>query len=588
MKSINAAILCLGLFLSAAFSLPVLSKVPNPITQEVCPGRVILTGPKKIKFTPLEKIFLCGDPQSEPWKDIPLGQARYHITTFLQDRGFHHPQFSDDGNTLYVDSGTETFLEHVQVEGAPPFLDIRKHRQILHRPLTPKLLNNIESWIQHQLQSRGYPCPKLKTEANIDSGEMVVQVDPGPFQEVESVTQESLPGLGTGTLRRYDAFVLGKEFNKELLALTSERVEKSGVLQSTHFTWECEPEPLGDKTELYQRTFAGKPRILTFGFGADTEEYLIVKGSWKHTRWGKKASNFVADMYASYRQQKLDLYSDWHAFSPLSRWYLKPTISIWHDLEVESHFISASARFPLAGTWDNQKFGMTYEMGPELDYIYTFRGAQPGLTRFLALEGRLDLMSHDFELWQRDPHTGYRFQAKTDLTNKNLLSELTAQKFSVEGKYYYNLLGLDPALLIFGVRGGLYNTFMNNPEQRAKLPPNYRFYLGGSQNLRGFGRMEIPGGDGALAAAFVSTEVRLAKYLPLWLEPFLFFDIGIIGPQAFQFKLPFYMSPGAGIRVASPIGVIRATVSHGMKTGSQDNQAGNTHFQFFMSYGEEF
>lgn len=587
MRSFCAVLFLIGLLLPILFSST--SQADDGLyVQQLCPNRVVLASTHKVKFTDLEKIFLCGDPKSEPWKDVPLAQARFHIGTFLQDRGYHSPEFSDDGNTLYVGSGPQSTLDSVKLDGAPEFLKIWRRRKILDLPLTPKLLNEIESWVQHQLQVKGYACPKIRSEANVLTGEMLIHVEPGPIQTVESVTQESLKGLGSGTLRRYDAFVLGKKFNKDLLTLTAERVEKSGVLQSTSFNWECELSPLPNTTELYQRTFAGKPRIVTFGFGADTEEYVIVKGSWKHTRWGSKASNFGADMYASYRQQKLDLFSEWYAFSPLSRWYLKPTLSFWHDLEVESHFISSSARFMLARTWDWQTFGMKGEVGPELNYVYTFRGAEPGWTRFLALETRLDITSHDFELWQRDPHKGYSIQVKTDFTNKNLFSELSAQKFSVEGKYYYNLLDYDPALLVVGVRGGFFGTYMNNPDQRGRLPPNYRFYLGGSQSLRGFGRLEIPGGDGALSAAFVSSEVRLARTLPLWVEPFLFFDIGIIGNQAMNFNLPFYMSPGFGLRIASPIGVLRGTVSHGLKTGNQDNQAGNTHFQYFVSYGEEF
>lgn len=587
MKSFYAALFFSGLFLLVLF--PSFSQANDgPIAQQVCPNRVVLVSSHKVKFSELEKIFLCGDPKSKPWKDIPLGQARFHITTFLQDRAYHNPRFSDDGNTLYVDAGPQSTLDKVTLEGAPDFLKMWRRRKILDLPLTPKLLNEIESWVQHQLQVEGYACPKIQSEANVVTGEMLIHVEPGPIQSVESVTQEALPGLGSGTLRRYDAFVLGKNFNKDLQTLTAQRVERSGVLQSTSFNWNCDAHPLPNTTDLFQRTFAGKPRIVTFGFGADTEEYLIVKGSWKHTRWGSKASNFGADMYASYRQQKLNLFSEWYAFSPLSRWYLKPTISFWHDLETESHFISSNVRFMLGKTWDYQSFSMRNEVGPDLNYVYTFRGAEPGLTRFLSLENRFDLTSHDFELWQREPHKGYSIQIKTDFTNKNLFSELTAQKFSVEGKYYYNLLDYDPALLIVGVRGGLFGTYMNDSSQISRLPPNYRFYLGGAQSLRGFGRLEIPGGDGALSAAFASTEVRLAKTLPLWLEPFVFFDLGVIGNQALQFSLPVYMSPGAGVRIASPLGVIRTTFSHGLKSGNQDNRAGNTHFQFFLSYGEEF
>ena len=580
---------CFYLIIFLASLLPTSSWAIAPDVQEICPDRVVLIGKEKIKFNALEKVFLCGDPSTESWKTIPFNQVQFHISTFLEERGYHHPTFSEKGDILEVNPGEKSFLKKVTLQGAPDFLNIKKRRKILNHPLTPKLLNEIEEWVAAQLKNRGYACPAIESRANIETGIMEMKVDPGIARDVESVTQESVPGLGAGTLRRYDAFVMGKTFNESLLDLSAERVEKSGILQSNHFTWDCEALPSSPQIDLYQRTFAGKPRLVNFSFGADTQEYAIVKGAWKHTRLGSKASSFAVSLYASYRRQQLDFFSDLHIFSPLSRWYLKPLISFYHEKETDFQYLSGDARLSAVRNWDNQKVGFRSEIGPNLNYVYTFKGANPGLTRFFSLQYDFDLMSHLYEIWQTDPRTGYRLHFTADLNNKKILSQITAQRFSLEGKYYYNIKGLDPPLLVLGIRGGFYGTFLDSKdtETRDRLPPNYRFYLGGSQNLRGFGLTELPQGDGALSAAFTSVELRLAKTLPFWVEPLVFFDIGALGQQAGHFNLPLYFSPGGGVRVASPIGVFRVTVSKGLKTGNQDGVE-NTHFQFFASFGEEF
>jgi len=571
-------------WIATGLSLSALARDPYP--QEICPGRLTLIAAERIKLNTLEKTFLCGDPEVEPWKDIPPAQVKFHLRNFLQARGYHRPVFTEEGGASIVNVGEIRLLTEVRLIGAPAFLDIRKRRRIIGRRLTPNLLNEVEDWVRRRLRMNGYPCPVLQTKANIDTGVMEITVTAGERRDVMSVTQEALPGLGTGTLRRFDAFVMEKEFNEELLDLTARRIEDDGVLQSTHFTWDCEAPRAGE--DLFQRTFAGKPRLITLSFGADTEEYAIFKGSWRHTRWGSKASSFGVSLYGSYRRQTLEISSDWYAFAPLSRWYLKPLVTFSHERESDFHFVSIDSGMRLARTWDTQKLGLQYEFGPNLSYVYTFRGANPGLTRFLSLQYIAQLMSHPFEFWQTDPRTGYQVLLAGDFNHKDLLSDITAQRFALEGKYYYNFKGYDPPLLVFGVRGGLYQTFLasDSPETRDKLPPNYRYFLGGSHNLRGFARKELPKDDGALSAAFLSAELRLAKTLPLWIEPLVFFDVGVLGDQAFHFDGPVYYSPGGGFRVASPVGVFRTTFSHGFKTG-QDGQD-NTHFQFFISFGEEF
>lgn len=576
-------------------------ETPAPEPGVLCPGRVEWEGEEEISLNNLERTLVCGDEEVQAWAKIPFNQARYFLSVFLQARAYLHPKFDLRNGVLYVNPGKRTYSKEVIVTGAPEFFDIKKKRRILDQPLTPGLMDEIERWTKGKLQAHGYACPQLLTEANPNTGIIVVNVIPGPIYTIGAITQESVEGLGPGALRRFDAFQMDKPFNDDLLELTSRRVEDAGTLQSSFFTWECseqdetETQVSGELAEdlpemdLFQRTFAGKPRLFTIGFGASTEEYGIIRTSWRHARWGENASNFTASIYASFRRQELDLYSEWYAFSPLSRWFVLPKVNVTHRNEPDYRYLSVNALGALGRTYDNQKIGMRYTVGPNLNFTRTFEGAQPGLTRFLTLRYELLLMSHYWEYWQDDPRTGFRISLKGDFGTEAIFSTLSAQRFRLEGQYLYNLMGLEPPLLVFGVRGGFMGTFAAQDQvTRDILPPNYKYWLGGSQNLRGFGRQELPNDDGALSAAWASFEVRLAHLLPFWIQPFIFMDVGILGDQAFSFRSPVYFSPGGGIRVASPFGVFRTSFSHGFKTSESDGNLGNTHFQFYISYGEEF
>jgi len=569
---------------------PLFAKEKTIESYEVCPGTVQLIHESAIRFTQNEKSFLCGNPEQEAWARIPLEQARYHMKTFLEGRGYFRPRFEMEEGILQVYPGPRVVISKVELLGTPPgFLDVERRWKTLGTLLRPSSLNALEGWVRGELHSHGYPCPLLKSRANVVTGEVVIEVEPGPLQDIASITQESVPGLDRGTLRRYDAFQLDKEFNDDLLTLSALRLEEGGLLQNTFFTWECTPEG----AELMQRTYPGKSRLIRLGFGADTQQYVIFRGAWEHNRLGQNGSNLILSWFASYKQQKLELSSEWYAFSPLSRWFVFPKADVNHERESDYHFLSGNLFLGLARTYDNQKFGLRFEVGPKLNFTQTFSGSAEGFTKFLLLHGELDWMDHDYEIYRSDPREGYRVQLKTNFSTSALFSDISVQNFRLDWHYYYNLQDLDPPLLIFGWRGGLYSTLApQDAFARDRLPPNFKYYLGGSANLRGFSRQELPPDPndedtGARTAAFLSFEIRFANFIPFGIQPIAFFDVGVLGNGFMDFDMPVYYSPGGGLRVASPFGVFRTTFAHGLKTGP-DGDPNNTGFQFLFTFGEEF
>jgi outer membrane translocation and assembly module TamA len=110
-----------------------------------------------------------------------------------------------------------------------------------------------------------------------------------------------------------------------------------------------------------------------------------------------------------------------------------------------------------------------------------------------------------------------------------------------------------------------------------------RNYLGGQADLRGFGRMELPGNSvGGLSAWFGNLEMRP----DLWgtrLEPLLFVDVGELGNKSFSIQSPLYWSPGIGMSYLSPIGTFQTTLAHGIVSGG--DPASLSHWQFYLTLG---
>jgi hypothetical protein len=294
----------------------------------LCPT-IILSHRLKNPLSDVEKKLVCGDTKNsdasnEGWRTIPPPQARFLLTNFLQDRGYLHPKFtqSADGSINYVDLGEVTRVTRLSVHGAPDELSIRRKRKIVGEPLTPAILEVIQKWVVHRLQTFGYACPKVTTAANPVTGEVEVYVTPGELQNLVAIEEEPIPGLAPGVLRRYNAFRLGYPYNAELLSITENRIMSISLVQNIHFTAKCEQ----DGVHVTQSIVAGKPSFLSVGAGINTEGLLIGKASWRNSRLGPYASWTDATLMASAQEQRLGMLINWYFLPYPTRYFLRPLL----------------------------------------------------------------------------------------------------------------------------------------------------------------------------------------------------------------------------------------------------------------------
>jgi outer membrane protein insertion porin family len=128
-----------------------------------------------------------------------------------------------------------------------------------------------------------------------------------------------------------------------------------------------------------------------------------------------------------------------------------------------------------------------------------------------------------------------------------------------------NLLGSDkPEVLAFNVQGGT---------TIGDLPPYMAFNLGGVNSVRGYGTGDVASGRSYVLA---SAEYRIPVYKPVGAVLFADFasDLGsgdtVPGePGVVRGKPGTGFGYGAGLRVDSPIGIIRADYGFNDKGDSQ-------------------
>lgn len=578
-------------FLAVAAAALVLAGLAGCATakKSACDGKIHFEGKSGFQFNENEDLLLCGDSNSDAdgWKNIPFSQREYMIRSYLKTRGYHHTSVRFEDDQLFVDPGVKSRIHHVEFKGAPPqFFEVGYvgWRGAL---LQSASLDDIEGWTNRRLHEVGYPCARVTLVANSDTEQVVVTIDPGKPEVFPIPTYDESRPFSEAVMRRYDAFQLDDWYDERLTNLTSSRMAQDGVVFKSYFAPDCVSHPFS----LKHRVAVGEPRLLRLGVGASTEELIFFKGSWRNTRLGSGASKFYVDAYASKLRQSIQVGTDWYFSSLLPRWYLQPIALAERVDERYQEYFTTSVSPLLANRSDFSAGTLESKFGPGISYEHTFDGLVSGGKSFYRLESEFRFSDFPFQIYAGDPRQGYSLLFASTTILKNRYTTAGVHRFRIEGTGLINLGNYDPPQVILGTRFGVRSVVVPpDSSLRDNLPSDFYSFLGGEQNIRGFGRQELPlGRKGALSSAYVGLEARFPALLPKGFDPLLFTDYAWLGDGNFGFDSTLFFSPGLGLRYLSPIGAIRTTVARGWVLGPNPPSSEEAeHMQIFLSLGREF
>ncbi len=549
----------------------------------LCPG-IVFTG-TAVGLTVVERRLICGDSESEGWKEVPRAQAERFLRAFLQQRAYHDPVFTVRDGNLVVDPGRATKIKVLTGDNLPAGVDLSKRRRIVGAPMTPAMLDKVRGDLNGDLQNRGYACPDVQLSADARTGEVLARFPKAVVHLADPIEEPVMPGIDPGIFKRFEAFRRDRPLDQRLLTLTSNRVVSEALFLNSFYDISCGTAGV----RIVHRVASAPPRLIRLGIGVDTEGLALFRARWKHSRIGWRASSTEATVFASKREQSVDALMRYY-LRPSSRLHLVPHAVAARTDEPRYEAVAGQVSLMPAVTWDDQAVRVEASAGPALEYADTRRGVGPQNSYFQSFNTHAELTSHNFEYFLREPRSGYHAVLDTSSRVSEISSSLTAHRLRVWTESLWNIGAFEPPLAVFGSRGWVGTTIVGNREvAQRELPVAMRFFIGGNADFRGVGPGELGDERGFLTGVYQGFELRAGDLLPLRLQPLVFLDAAMAGTSSLRLDPDVYYAPGFGVRWPTFLGAFRVTFARSLIWRRDPATApGRRHWQFFFSYGREF
>jgi outer membrane protein insertion porin family/translocation and assembly module TamA len=596
------------------------------------------TGLRAVSEKQLKSILATAESASLPW-----GTKRYfsreqfeadlkRIEAFYADRGYPDARvksfdvkLSGDQSSvdvaLTIAEGEPVRVERIVLEGFDPLPDEREATLDTRlplkegQPLDRALLQASREAALDELRDNGYPHASVRmTEAPGSSGHQAVitlQAEAGPvatFGPIEIVGNTS---VSDSIVRRQLWFRPGQRYEQNRLKDSQRRLYALELFQFVN----VEPVGLEDKSsEIGTRVTVteGKHRRVNFSVGYGSEEKARGEVDWRHVNWFGGAR--TAGVFARYSSLDRGVRLNFNQPYFLTRFYsLGVSGQSWFTDEVPydlttiggrvtltRHFRSGGGgRRPLGGVRPTTTLAFTYVNEWE-DYTISDEALNDPTFRddLIALgldpttgqgTGQLSSLMVDFgrNTTQNllDARQGYVATIHLEQAGRWLGADFDFYEITTEGRYYVSLG--DRAVIAVRGRAGTIDAWGT---EDLLVPFFKRYFLGGSTNLRGWGRYDVAPlseeGNPIGGHSFMnfSTELRVPVFRKV--GAVLFLDGGNVWYDPWDFNLDdMRYDVGPGIRYNTPIGPLRVDFGYQLNPiegllieGEQQSRRFRVHF----------
>lgn len=600
-------------------------------------------GTKAVSPAQLKSVLATNESDWLPW-----GTKRYfnreqfdadlkRIVAFYNDRGFPDARVTDLDVRL---SGDQTSVKiRVTIDEGEPIVVERidyvgfdalpaDHREVLERelplqqgaPLDRALMQASRETALDEFRDHGYPYASVRVSAADGSAERgrVVTLTAEPGQQavhgpVEIVGNTSVDDR---IIRRQLTFRPGVQFRESRLRESQRNLYGQELFQFVNVeavrTEGEQPREVPTRVTVTE----GDHRKLTVGVGYGSEEKARAEVNWRHVNFfGGARTAGVEGRYSSLdRGIRLNL-TEPYFFSP--RLSLSLSGQSWHIDQPRIYKLNNNggrvtltrqftrARGARAATRPRTSLSLSYavefeeyEVHPDVLLDLSQRddliaaGLDPrtgegrGTRSFIALDGGRNTTDNLL-----DAKRGYVASIHVEQAGKWLGGDHDYVEATVEGRFYQNIA--DAAVLAVQARAG---SIEGIDDQNQDVPFYKRYFLGGSGNMRGWGRFEVAPLSGfglpIGGASFFNTSIEVRA--PIWrnLSGVVFLDAGNVWEDPWDFKMnELRYDVGPGLRYQTPIGPLR--VDLGYQLNPIDNlrlrgEPQKRRFRFHFSIGQAF
>lgn len=571
-----------------------------------------------IHFTGVEQIdegALKGALQTREGSWIPWGRKRYferrvfeadlkRIEPFYHDRGFPDARVTSFdvalnaaqdkvSITINISEGEPIRLAAVELDGFDVLAEgDRRALQDSLDPLVGEPIDRIRiraarDRALNALRDHGYPHADV-TLAERDAGprqrRLIFQANPGVLAHFGNIEIAGYMSVDDNTIRRQLTFKSGDLFSLREMRDSQRQLYGLELFEFVNVEPDETVAVTSPEVPVRVTVAEGKQQRVTFGVGYGSEEQVRARIRWDHV-------NFLGDA------RQVGLEAKWSSLDRGVRaeyeepYFLSPHLSLafqgqaWQDVEPVYSLDTLGGRVTLLHQSSARNaWSVSYSDGWERSFIT--REALEDLSlrdELIALgldpsdgefNGRIALVAFEASRNTSDnllnARSGYGMSARVEQAGGWLPGAFNYWSPNGEARYY---LPIGRSVVLANrVRAGTIDPLGANrfrigtTDTLSDLQPNVpfwkRYFLGGSQSLRGWGRFEVgptsPFGlvIGGLTMFEGSSEVRFPVAGKVAAVAFL--DLGNAWLQSWDFNLnDLRYDVGPGLRYMTPVGPLR-------------------------------
>jgi len=467
---------------------------------------------------------------------------------------------------IYVDEGHPIYIERVDVTfgGAELAADQRKLLLdrlpiVAGRVFTEEAYNRAHVFLRTYYREHGYARVVVRKQAELDLQRDLATVtyhaESGPSSFFGDTKVSGTKTIDPEIVRRELAYQPGDPFRQSRLDRTRTNLTNLNLFRTVRLDEDKTDDP---DVNLHVRVTEAPPREVRFGVGYDTEEQVRGLASWRNYNFLGGARQLGFSATASFIRQDLTVdFLQPHFPGQRNRTRLLLT----EQEEEEDTYTLRRSRFSPRLEWQasDQITGYAFYR-IEYDLLSSVSNAvKKALPGSAPSNGVLSGFGFGAD-WNTtddllDPTRGWVTGATIEPVGDVLGGDFGFLRLVGEGRVYQHLVwGLLGAAR---VRVGTADPFPGTEE----IPLFERFYAGGINSVRGYGRRRIgplvnddPIGGRSLATASVELRHPITEHL----GGAVFLDGGQVSRESYDFPFSrLRYGTGFGVRYRSPVGPLR-------------------------------
>ncbi|MBV9654649.1 MAG: outer membrane protein assembly factor [Acetobacteraceae bacterium] len=427
--------------------------------------------------------------------------------------------------------------------------------------------------------------PAAFLEPDADKLDVTFKASSGPRVDLGPITVAGLQDVNESFVRRRLLVHEGEQFNPEALDKARQDLIGTGVFSSVVVTPATQLDPAGELPVTF-KVMERPKHAVSFGAAYSTDLGVYATATWTDRNLFGNAEqlNITAGFTGGGSAQPRPGYN-------LSGQFIKPDFlardqSLQVDLGAVKQSFDAYDQTALLGdVLLNRKLSEHWSgsagVAGEIEKI-----TQEGVDRNYTLVGIPVSAKYDSSNNLFEPTEGIRGILSVTPTESLGNTNATFVILQASGSTYIDMpwLGGEPGRSVLAFRG-----LVGDAEgaSQFELPPDKRFYAGGSATVRGYKYQSVgprfpdnkPQGGTSVAAGTVEFRQRILESFGMA----LFADVGQVAASGAPFSGNWAVGVGTGARYYTPIGPIRVDVAFPL-----NKQPGGDSFEFYIGIGQAF